>query len=341
MTIRTLLTATALVATLHTITAGEIWQGDNRFSLNAALGYNIKLSARNTEALPPNVGPATGTQVDRFYDNGYVRLDVSDNEGGYTTWWKSDAVQSGQPGGAVTLSSTRSPAQGETFNSKDDPQVGLELGYARRLFRCGDGDRPWLIIGIEAGIALLDLDLKDAPGVTGTSVTTDTYHLAPGNVVLGSAYEGSFEGPGPLLGSEPTDRAFTTGTASLANRLSGQLWALKLGPTFELPLGRSVLVGLSGGWAVTKVRAEYDYVETTAIGAEAPAMAGGSGKFDSWHGGLYVKGNVAVDLGRQWQAQAGVQWQDTGSMTKAAGNYAARLDLSSTLLVTLGLGFSY
>jgi hypothetical protein len=336
-------TLAVLLATLHVVTAAEFRDGDNRFSVNAALGYNIKLSSRNLQGPPPNPGPATGAQENRFYDNGYVRLDVSENQGGSTTWWKSDTVQSGQPGGAVMLSSTRSPAQGETFLSQDDPQVGVDLGYARRLFRCGEADKPWLIVGVEAGFAWLDLVIQDTPCVTGNAVTTDTFHLAPGNVVLGSSYEGNFLGdpPGPLLEAEPTGRDFTPGIVTLANRLDGNLFAFKLGPTFELPLGKSVLVGVSGGWVLTGVLADYDCHETTMIGTEAPSATSGSGKFDSWQGGLYVKGNVAVELGRQWQAQAGVQWQDTGNVTGQAGKYQTRLDLGQVLLISLGFGFSF
>jgi hypothetical protein len=346
MIAKQLLGVAVLSAALHTVTAAEIWEGDNRFSLNAALACNIKLSSRNLQPAPPNPGPATGAQVDRFYDNGYVRVDVSDNAGNQTTWWQFDtalgATSDHLPGGAVTLTSTRSPAQGETLTAEDDPHVGLEFGYARRLFRCGNERKPWLIVGVEGGLAFFDLGIRDTSGVTGNAVTADTYHLAPGNVVLSSSYEGNYLGDpaGPLLGSEPTARDFTAGSASLAHAMSGQMYGFKLGPTLELPLGQSLLLGVSGGLALMGVDAEDSFQETVTIG-ENSVVSNGNSHFDSWHAGPYVKVSLAINLGRQWQAQCGVQWQDNGDMTEQTGNYETRLDLNSVVLFTFGVGYSF
>jgi hypothetical protein len=329
----------------QTAHAVELWQGDNLFSLNAALGYNIKLSSRNLEAAPPSPGPPTGGQTDRFYDNGYVRVDVSGNAGGFTTWWKFDtalgATYDGLPGGAVNLSTSRSTAQGETFNSKDDPHAGVDFGYARRLVRFGDGPKPRMIAGLEARFSLLDLKISDTPSVTGDAVTTDTYHLAPGNVVLGNSYEGTFEGPGVLLGAEPTARALTAGTAALAQQLDGQMYGFNLGPILEFPVGQSFTLSVSGGLAVTGVSADSSYQESVTIGNNPAVITSGSSHFDSWHTGVYLKGAVALSLGRQWQCQAGVQWQDTGSMSSQTGKYETTLDLSSTTIITVGIGYSF
>jgi hypothetical protein len=345
MNLKNLLGAAAIAAAVQTLNAAEMWQGDNLFTLNAALGYNLKLSSRNLEAAAPNPGPATGTMLDRFYDNGYVRVDASGNAGGFTTWWKFDtalgATYDGQPGGSVTLSTTRSPAQGETFTSKDDPHPGVEFGYGRRLVRLGDGERPWMIVGLEARFSLLDMKISDSQTMTGDAVTTDTYHLAPGNVVVGSSFEGSFLGPGPLLGSEPTSRAFTTGTATLSQQLDGQMYGFSVGPTLEFPVANSLLLTVSGGWTLTGVDADSSYQETVTIGGGTPVTSSGSSHFDSWQGGLYVRGAAAVALGHQWQVQAGVQWQDTGAMSSQAGKYETRLDLGQVVMVTLGLGYSF
>jgi hypothetical protein len=340
-----LLGTVALGAVLHA-TAADIRDGNNRFSLNAAFGLNIKASFQNLAAPPPDPGPPTGTQVDRFYDNGYVRVDVSGNAGGQTTWWKFDealgATYDGLPGGAVTLTSTRSPAQGSAFSGKDDPQFGLDFGYARRLIRIGDDGNPWMIIGLEAGFTWLDLVMRNNASVSGTATTADTFHLAPGNVVLGSSFEGNYLGdpPGPLLGTAPT-RSLTAGTSSVMNTLDGQIWGFKVGPVFEIMLGSRASLALSGGLAVAGVDADYNWSEALTIGAGPASTTLGNNGISQWNVGGYVKGELAMALGNGWSAQAGIQYANIGQFQTVAGRYSAQLDLRDTLLVTVGLGYSF
>jgi hypothetical protein len=338
-----LLGALALGALLHA-TAADIRDGDNQFSLNGAFGFNIKASFRNLEPPPPDPGPATGTQVDRFYDNGYVRVDASGNAGGQTTYWGFDkakgATSDGLPGGAVTLTSTRSPAQGQSFGGTDDPQMGVDFGYARRLIRCGDERNPWMIIGVEAGFSWLDLALRNKGEVTGDATTADTFHLAPGNAVLGNSFEGTALGPGPLLDATPT-RSLTAGTANVQNALEGQIWGLKAGPAFEIMLGDRASLTFSGGLAVVGVDADYTYSETVAIGSAPPVTAAGAAGLRQWNVGGYVKGELAVLLAEGWRAQAGLQYVNAGQFQTGAGHYSAELDLRESVLFTLGLAFAF
>src|SRR5215813_4119479 len=60
----------------------------NRFGLNYRMGLNISVDFRKLGGLAlSQPGPATGSAVNRTYDNGYNRVDSSTNAGGVTWFW--------------------------------------------------------------------------------------------------------------------------------------------------------------------------------------------------------------------------------------------------------------
>src|SRR5262245_18833843 len=57
-------------------------------SIAARFGFNIQASFRNVGSRSlPNPGPPVGGGIDRFYDDGYVRVDGSGNLNGQTWFW--------------------------------------------------------------------------------------------------------------------------------------------------------------------------------------------------------------------------------------------------------------
>src|SRR3954467_4203873 len=60
----------------------------NRIGLSYQMGLNITVDFRRLGGLAlSSPGPATGTTVNRTYDNGYNRVDISTNAGGLTWHW--------------------------------------------------------------------------------------------------------------------------------------------------------------------------------------------------------------------------------------------------------------
>src|SRR5437868_6977375 len=189
-----------LAATPFAIRGGDAPEEPNRFSFGARFGMNFKASFKNTPlagGTTVNTGPATGG-ADHTYNDGYVRVDSSGNAGGVTWNWgyqnNSQVV-----GDTLQFHAVQSdPASGGSNNKvSDDPQVGIELIY-QRVIGSFSSSGNW---GLEAGFGYTDLDVRGNAG-TG-SVTTDTFPL---NGVLppGAGYNGTFSGPGPVIGDTPT-----------------------------------------------------------------------------------------------------------------------------------------
>src|SRR2546430_6236166 len=73
-----LLAATVFVASISQSLA-QSESSQSRLSLNTRIGFNIKAEFKNVGGIGQNnPGPATGV-VDRFYDDGFNRVDISGN----------------------------------------------------------------------------------------------------------------------------------------------------------------------------------------------------------------------------------------------------------------------
>src|SRR5205085_771747 len=100
----------------------------NRFGLSYRAGFNITARFKNVgnvgrpggSANGRDPGPATGGDVDRFYDDGYNRVDISGNGFGLTSFW--GFKNAGQiVGDTVEMhSTTASPITSKTIDS--DPE---------------------------------------------------------------------------------------------------------------------------------------------------------------------------------------------------------------------------
>src|SRR5262245_52058507 len=69
--------------------AGQEQPSRNRFGIGYMTGFNFKAQFKGIGRFAPaaDPGPDTGSQEDRFYDDGYNRLDSSGNAGAMTWYW--------------------------------------------------------------------------------------------------------------------------------------------------------------------------------------------------------------------------------------------------------------
>ena len=151
----------------------------NRFSLNSRIGYNISATFSTTVSIPSvsNPGPPVGSGIDRTYDDGYVRLDASGNRDGLT--WNWGYVGSSQTPGNDTLLMSGYASQGSAFTSHadGDPQLGLDLSYARVL-----GNHSGVQWGLEAALGWTDLTIDD------NSCSLAAFGPHNGRLLLGGNY---------------------------------------------------------------------------------------------------------------------------------------------------------
>ena len=311
----------------------------NRFSFGPRFGMNFKADFHLKaipNAIPGNPGPATGG-ANHNYQDGYVLLDSSGNAGGLT--WNWGYQNSSQVvGDTMQFHATQYQGSALPANSgvTGDPQPGFELVYQRVL-----GHLPFMssgLWGLEAGFGYTDIDLKDnwsGPGLA--TVTTDAYQL---NGVLppGAGYNGTFQGPGTLLGDTPARTTASYPTSQTSHqRLSGQLYTIRLGPFAEWKFTSSLSVAASVGLTLAPASIDYDFTETSV---SSGTTSGHSSKTGLLYG-PYVGGTIRYDFTKHWGVYAGVQFQSLTSLEQSIGTHTARLDPGATVYGTLGLNWSF
>jgi hypothetical protein len=300
----------------------------NRFSLGAQVGFNFKANFTTSRTIPGAVSPG----VDHIYDDGYVRVDSSDNTGGLTwNWGYERGVQ--VVGDTIEFHSIQS----STKESADEAQYGLDLTYQRLLGRFFERG----VWGFEAGFNYTDLDLRADRAPGGASLMTDSFAL---NGVLppNAPYHGTFNGPGPLLGDTPT-RTLSTDPVALTSdhRLSGPLFGFRFGPVAEWNFSRAFSIALSAGIALAPAIIDYDFTESITLqGGQTFSTRGHSSKTDLLYGN-YVTALLRYSFNDHWSIYGGGQFQTLNDLEQTVGTRTAKLDAGSTLHGVLGVSWRF
>ncbi len=317
----------------------------DHYSLALRMGFNIKADFR-TGFGPSSPIAAPGIhQVDRTYDDGFNKVDVTHNAGGYTAYWSYQAASQYDPN-ANTI--TMHSASGTVAESRyEDPHLGLEATYNREL-----GRRPNLRWGFEAAFNYLLVGIHE-PGVrpaTGT-ITSDTYAVPQGYPVPPPGYPGDYfaSAGDPLLFDTPAGRGLSalTATSTGERNFKADVFGWRLGPYLDLPLADTISLHFSGGLAVALVTSDFEfneavtYLEPGSAADYRTVLAHGSSTHDDFLAGGYVSGLASLSLSKNWDVFGGVQFQSLGHYTHQDGNSQARLDLSESMFVVIGATYTF
>jgi hypothetical protein len=317
----------------------------NRFSFDGRFGFNISAKFKRAGSLSPTAPPRTTPDGNRYnYDDGYVLTDVSGNAGDQTWNWGYD--QPGQIAGNTILmhrSTVAADAPSATGVGGDNPQCGFEFTYDREL-----GSRDKLHYGLEAAVNYMNLSLKDNSAFSvNVSRLTDAYPFTPGTTppLTPPSYQGSFEGPGFVLGATPvgSTTALIPGGATIVDQRNydADIWGLRLGPYAEYPLSQNIDLWFSGGLAVALLDGTASWKETASIAGEATEVGSGGGSDLGLLCGGYLSAKVSWQLSKRWSAEGGVQYQYLGTYEHNFGGQVMQLDLSKSVFITIGLGYSF
>ncbi len=313
----------------------------NRFSLNARFGLNISAKFMGMSSISLTPPPRTTPDGNQYnYDDGYVLTDISGNAGGQTWNWGYD--QSGQISGNTILmhrSTVSADAPSATGVGGGDPQSGFEFVYDREL-----GNRNKLYFGLEAAVNYMNLSLKDTSTFSGNvSRLTDAYPFTSGTTPPPAPYQGSFAGPGFVLGATPVSSITTPGGATIVDQRNydADVWGFRLGPYAEYPLSQKIDLWCSGGLAVGLVDGSASWNETASIAGGNTLVGSGGGSDLGLLWGAYLSANVSWQLSEHWSAEGGVQYQYLGTYEHNFGGQAMQLDLSKSVFITIGLGYSF
>jgi hypothetical protein len=282
-------------------------------------------------------GPVSGP-ADRFYDNGYVRVDSSGNSEGLTWYWGLDDNQGYAPE-SIDLYSFRSEASKSVTKSGDPDAPGISLNYIKPLR--SKGNTRLLLV---AGLRFARFDFNDDANLVGSaSVLKDSYYTS-GIVLPQAPYSGGFDGPGPLIDSEPFRRqvtvsSFTSETIG-SRSLSGDLMALRLGLGFERALSERTFLSLQIGYEALSVDGTFRYSETTTIPElNYSGTSGGKRSHKMTDGGAFLSAHLTRDLTERLTLEMSLGMSDHETYAIEEGPSRVTWDLAE--LVDFGIGIGY
>ena len=318
----------------------------NRFGISYRAGFNFtaefknvgNVARRQDPARDP--GPATGGDVDRFYDNGYNRVRTGDNFDNFTWFWGYDDASQVTGNDTIEMRSTT----GRTINSSthdDDPQHGFELTWDRELGRAKNGKRAW---GVEGAFGWTDIEIRDQRSLTGgTKTLIDAFDLG-GVIPPPPGYAGTFQGPGPQIGSSPNRRFETSanGTTVRGTRdFDGDLFSFRAGPYLDLPLDDRWTLSLSAGFAVGVIEGRYQFQQTVTIEDTTTSQSGRGHNTDVLFGG-YLSGTIHCKINDDWGIFVNGQYLGlAGTYEAVADGQKIELDLTRAAFFSAGVTYSF
>jgi hypothetical protein len=324
------------------------------------MGFNISASFKNVggyAGLTSLTNPGRTPNNDPFnYDNGYIYPDSTGNPPGYTRYYGYVAGTPLRPADAPTdfdLYRSSSTAQVTSKDRDGDPQHSFELTYNRQIGRFWRGF--W---GFEAGLGYTDITINDNRTFR-ASVTrvTDTYRTGGGAILNPAPFSGTFDvqpndpNGTPLVGLTPvatTTEAFAGAATISGNRqFDAQVISLRLGPYLEIPLNERWSISLSAGVALLEAFSDFKYNETVSIDPNVSITPlpnqthRASGSNNGFLAGGFAAATISYALNEHFKLFSATQFQDVGQYTHVESGKKAVLDLSQSIFVTIGFGYSF
>ena len=288
----------------------------NRFSFGPTFGLNFKADFHNNANSGPN----------HTYNDGYVHPDSGTGTDGLTQNWNyQNASQYNAANGKMNFLNVGSSS------ATGDPQYGGELIYQRVIgslpFMSGD----W---GLEAGFGFTELDLREN---LGGNANVDSYSL--NGVIPPGPGNGGISGAPQALLSDTTTR--TAATLTGYQKLSGQMFSLRLGPFAEWNITHKFSLAASVGLTLAPTIVDYDFSETaTLAGGGVISESGHSSKTELLYG-PYVGAMLRYDFDKCWGVYVGARFQNLTDLSQSIGSRTARLDPGATVYLTAGASWRF
>jgi hypothetical protein len=312
-----------------------------RFVPRAALGITARFRNVGYLTLSPT-GRTTPNGNAYNYNDGYLLTDVSGNAGGQTWYWGYDS-SSQVSGNTILMNQTAVSGNVSSSGGSDlsNPGWGGELIYDREL-----GARGQMHYGIESALNYTSLSLRANGSGTGDLIqTTNAFSFSSGVTLPAPPYQGTFNGPGVLIGSSPASSSSSvlSGAANIitTQKLDADLWGMRLGPYLDFPVDERIELSLSGGLALALLNASASWTETVNMTGSGPLSASGGGRDLGFLWGGYLGADVSWQLSKHWDAEAGAQYQYLGVYRHTFGGSDMELSLTKSIFVSLGISYSF
>jgi len=310
------------------------------FSDRWGVGISARFKSIKTPILQSQRTTPDGAKYN--YDDGYVLTDVSKGAGGKTWNWGYDDSSAQVSGNNVLLSRDTARVPGSDID--ENPNYGGEIVFTRMIERIGHFN-----LGFEFAANYTSLSFNDSsPHDASLAHTTDAYPFTPGTTpptaTPGSPYQGTFQGPGFVVGDTPVSSTSTPipggATTTGQRQFDANVWGFRIGPCVELPVNEKLTVSLSGGVAGGIIDAKVSWNEHVASGTSFANLRGSGQDLDMlW--GYYIAANVALELDERWSIVGSAQYQSLNNYSHSFGGRRVEGDFNSAWFFTLGVGLKF
>jgi hypothetical protein len=299
------------------------------FGVSAGASFNYKADFQSAAAAQPRATDpgAAVAGTDHFYDDGYNRVDSSDNAGGETSYWGYQNA-SQDNGGSITMNSAQTTInQGSSSETQEDAQPALEVYWQQDI----TSNKQWNV-GFRTALRWQRIEL-DNRAVYGTTIETisDTYSYT--GIPPGAPFDGSFGGPNFLLSDSPV-RSITSAagpTVTATRNLDADLFGFDLGPTLALNLTKKLRAVLSTGGTVAWMRSDFSYRDG--------ALASGSDTKEEFLFGAYAGADLQYRIGEHWGIFGGAAYNWLQNFDQQVDGRSAELQFGDSCTLRTGLFF--
>jgi hypothetical protein len=319
---------------IEKIPADDEWT--RHFRIGAMVGINISASFN----LKSELSFSGKEAANGIYDDGYVLVDNTGNEGDLTTFWGYDnASQYDAAHHRLVMHQTSSfsPDGHAGTEENGDPFPGFDLAYGGNLWAWG-GAR----IGWEFGFGLLPINISGNLSASGQVIqkaygfdTSQIFQMpVPG-------YRGGPDG-GPWLGSQPDQLADEKvgGTIVGKRTLDVILYTFRLGPTLYWNLNDYLDMAVGGGPALGFVSGRLEYDETITTDTTSSRNSGHIDGTDVVYGG-YVNATLTCHIEEHGDLYVGVQYMPLGDASISGGGREGKLNLGGQVYFTAGINWPF
>lgn len=335
-----------LLAASATPLAAQVKLPPLQFEEATKQGYFVRLGPRiefNVEATI-GISPQTPQQAG-FYDNGFVQPDVGGTASGLTwNWGYNDASQIS--GDSINYQRYSNLPHGGTFTKgSDDPMFGGEVTFGVEFGRFDVGTKQ-LSWGAELGYGFTPFKVSNSSSATGTVNYFAASHSLGGIVPPAAPYQGTPQGPGPVIGLNPSSSTTTSSmaTSQFDGTLKSDLHVVKLGLWLEAPITEKVSASLSLGYCSVFADTHLSFRESTTIAdSTIPAIATQNVSLNesNWQGGFYGQLRGTWQFSKFVGAYVAGDFQYNNKFHFAGAGREVSLDFKDTYGASLGLIFSW
>jgi hypothetical protein len=317
-----------------------------RFGVSFAPLLNVKAGFSGLGAFrnPLPILPVGGGQ-NYEYDDGYVRVDDSGNNGGVTNYWGYDNA-SQYDAGSNTLSfnltnSLQSGRAGET----EEASPGFEVFGYLDMGDIADLAGRQVRWGFKGGLHYANVSVGGKGSLTSDIIrVTDSFDTTGITLFPSPGYQGTPGGNGPIIGDSP-DRTVTViadgATVTGGRELDVDMVSFSAGPYLEIPVVESFSIFAEAGVSVSVARGNYEFDSTTTITGVGTQTSSGDETRTVILPGVYAGFSAIWQLTDRFGLHGSARYQYIDSFSVNANGSEASLDFDGSAIVSLGCVWTY